>query len=104
MSGMGFGAIEGICGTFICQYDSRVLVGMWILQAVIAFVNTFRMPKERQIYDVKDIPFVWGDLTSIEILPIEGEEDIESNTSRSILDKSIENYMTLCFNQSSEHL
>ena len=47
MSGMGFGAIEGILGTFICQYDSRILVGMWILQAVIAFGNTFRMPKER---------------------------------------------------------
>ena len=31
MSGMGFGAIEGTIGTFICQVDPRILIALWIL-------------------------------------------------------------------------
>ena len=46
MFGMGWGAIEGTFGTFICQVDPRYLIALWILQALFALFNTFRIPKE----------------------------------------------------------
>lgn len=96
MSGMGFGAIEGTIGTFICQVDPRILIALWILQAMIALANTFRMPEEEEIKDEKIQLSVWGDRMSIQILPIEGATDLNDT---GFFDGKEQSYMSLAIDE-----